>query len=166
MSTAFIKRKMPDMTGVPGRLIKCPAGIEFGPKGRQSPYDSLLKQLAAANDGQILQFDGGRAKPSVAVRASKLGMKVEFAQAGNLLYVRFAGWKPDSLQWKAAARAAILNSIETQPRNEIQIANSVRSQKWMSEMDAGTVGAILKQMEQDGLVISGRDGAWAAKDRN
>lgn len=153
--------KRPDFNGVPGKLVAAPEGLQFGPKGRHSPYDSLLQQLATAKS-QVLEFGDARAKASVYSRATKLGMKVEFAERGVALYVRFGGWKPDSEQWRKLARVAILEAIKTQPRMVIQVTNAVRA-TGLNDVDAGTIDAILKQMEQEGTVARQRDGSWALK---
>lgn len=155
-------RKAPDMTGVPGRIVDAPVDLVFGHKLRSSPYDALLQQLAEAGKGKALQFDDRRARAAIYSRSKKLGMQVEMAENGNALYVRFCGYAPDSPKWKAMARTAILDTVRTQARNDVQIAAAVRA-KGLNEIDAGTVGAILRQMEQEGLVARQRDGSWEAK---
>jgi hypothetical protein len=155
-------RKAPDFSGVAGKLVEAPTDLHFGARaGRGSPYDALLEQLAASK-GKVLEFGDTRARPSVYARAKKLGLRVLFAESGNTLYVKFGGWAPDSERWKALVRAAIREVVTTQPRNEIQIAVALRA-TGVNDVDAGTVGAILKQMEQSGDVQRQRDGSWAMK---
>lgn len=154
-------RKAPDFSGVAGKLVDVPAGLVFGVKTRVSPYDVLLQQLAASK-GKALEFGDLRARASVHVRAKKLGMRVLTAEQGNTLYVKFGGWMPSTDGWRAQVRAAINEVVRTQPRNEVQIAVAVRAQG-LNDVDAGIVGTILKQMEQEGAVQRQRDGSWAIK---
>jgi hypothetical protein len=153
--------RKPDFTGVAGRLVELPADVslQFGARGgRVSPYDALLEQLAAARD-KVLEFGDLRARASVMARSKKLGIKVLLAEHGPKLYVKFGGWLPESDRWKAEVRAGIRDTVTTQPRNEIQVAVALRA-KGLNDVDAGVVGAILKQMEQAGEVARGRDGSW------
>jgi hypothetical protein len=153
--------KRPNPNGIPGRLVDPPPGANFGAHGRGSPYDALLTQLSTAK-GKVLQFDSAGAKGSLYARARKLQMKLVFCEMGGKLYVKFDGWAPDSPAWKRLVRAAILDTVKAQPRNEIQVANELR-QRGVTDVDAGLVGAILKQMEQEGLVLRQRDGSWNAR---
>lgn len=165
MKTATKKptRQHPDFTGVPGKLVAVPTGLVFcDRKTRISPYDALLLELAVAPKGNVLQFSDLRARNSLSVRSRKLGMKILFAEQANTLYVQFAGWSPDSEKWKALVREGILDVIQTQPRSPIQIATALRA-KHINDVDAGLVDAILKQLEQSGEVLRGRDGSWSVK---
>ncbi|HVW08368.1 MAG TPA: hypothetical protein VHC90_07285, partial [Bryobacteraceae bacterium] len=79
------------LEGVAGVLVsEAPEGVLFGRLARQSPYDPLLEQLRTAGPGKFLKFDSLRARPSVAARAKKLGIKVLFGEQGETLWVTLA----------------------------------------------------------------------------
>jgi hypothetical protein len=81
----------PKFDGVIGALVtEAPDGVLFGQKLRQSPYDPLLKQLRDAGAGKFLRFESLRAKPSIAARAKKLGIRVLFGEQGDVLWVTLA----------------------------------------------------------------------------
>lgn len=156
------KGKKPDMSGVPGELVGMPAfELRWG-GGKISPYDGLLEKLAAAGPGQLLKFGDARAKTSLWSRSRKLGMKLMYAEHEGSMYVKFAGWAPDSERGKQIVRAKIMEVLQTNPRTEIQLAVELRKQG-LTDMDAATAGAILKQMEQLGQTSRKADGTWLAK---
>ena len=76
---------------------------------------------------------------------------------------RFVGWAPGTPRYKALVRVAIIDAISMQPRTEIQVAVAVHARGIDTEIDAATVGAILKRMEQEHAVVRQRDGSWAVK---
>ncbi len=78
--------------GVAGVVIESvPEDVVFGERKRKcSPYDPLLLQLQAAGPGKFLRFDDLRARPSLIVRAKKLGIRVLFGEKGEQLFVCLA----------------------------------------------------------------------------
>lgn len=150
-----------DFSGVPGELVDLPGGLTFS-KTKISRYDALLEQLAVAGAGRVLKFGALKARASVHVRAKKLGMQVLCAELDGCLYFKFAGWAPDSERAKQMVRAKILEVLGTNPRTEIQVAVELRKQG-LTDMDAATAGAVLKQMEQLGQTSRKSDGTWLVK---
>lgn len=151
----------PHLEGVPGKLTVAPSvALKWGARKGLSPYDALLEQLAAAKPGQVLAFEHPRAKPSVGARSRKLGLRVEMAELDGKLYVRFAGFAPDSDRYKKLLRDKLLAAVAEQERNEVQLAVELRKQPGMADVDAGTIHAVLCQMEQGKMVQRMRDGSW------
>jgi hypothetical protein len=80
------------LEGVPGELVDiAPADILFGERRlKTSPYDPLLLQLKNAGAGKFLKFGDLRCRPSLTVRAKKLGLKILFGEQGQTLWVTLA----------------------------------------------------------------------------
>jgi len=125
---------------------------------RGSPYDALLEQLAAAGPGKGLKFGDVKARASVTVRARKKGMRVSFAVAGDVLYVRFDGRVEDDVH--GGRRAAILTALRRGPANPITLAVILRA-NGDANLDGETVVVILAQMARTGEVVRGEGDRWA-----
>jgi hypothetical protein len=162
------KRGVPDTRGTPGVMLeRLPEDVVFGPKGRVSPYDSLLIKLRDASESPrspetpkpCLMFEGVKAQAAVAVRARKIGIRVSFAVLSGKLYVRFDGRISDDD--KSKRRAAILAVLAKSPgpMKYIAITNQLRA-AGDELLEAGLVDAILVQLMKAGEVIRVEGGAW------
>jgi hypothetical protein len=154
------KRKAPDMTGVAGELVSI-EGMElsFGRGQRKvSPYDALLDQLVAAGKGQALRFGDRKARTAVGARAKKKGLRVSFAEAGSVLYVRLDGRTEDDMH--EYRRQRILSALMLGPTTSIKLAATLR-EKGDAAADAQTVDAICGQMARRGEIVKQDGDRWA-----
>ena len=154
------KGRVPDVKGVPGKVIQLPAGLTFGSRARQSPYDPLLREVETAAPGSGLEFGDPRARASVIIRAKKLGLKVEFAEQDGKLYVRLAA----AQDTRTARHDAILALLRLGPSTPIKIASVLR-EKGDTVADGQIVVAALGQMERNNLVIKLTGAEWGLNPR-
>ena len=157
------KGQAPDFTPTKGALVSMPAAeLHWGKtSGRASTYDALLEQLVAAKDAKtVLCFETTKPRPNIGARAKKLGIRVEMAEHGGKLYVRYMGLAPDSERWKRKLSEEIIDIAQVQPRTPIQMAVEMRKRGF--EIEAGSIDARCKQMENSGLMHRKSDGSWEA----
>lgn len=163
-------RKHPDFSGVAGEFVTATdpgvALLHWGNQRRISPYDALLEDLARRTEAArvaigtpepVLRFCNARARTSLGVRARKLGLIVEFALSGTLLYVRHKARVSDKA--REERRGAILRHIKLGPMNAIALAGRLR-QDGDNTVNAGDVEVILEQLTKTGAVVRQESGDY------
>jgi hypothetical protein len=179
-------RKRPDFTGVPGQIVLSsdPAaqGLQFGLGGRISPYDEMLRELAArmqeyhaaleANATSkpaklvdpipipYLRFPNLKPKHAVAMRARKLGIKISFAVKDDQLWIRCNG--SEASDTRARREKAILACLTTGPRSAIAVAAYLR-ERGDELIDGPIAEGILLMLLKRGQVIRQEGNSFALK---
>lgn len=166
---------MPRFDGVPGQIVAGDSldGISFSAsKHRVSPYDALLDDLLAETRKAIgegkpmpaLRFGDVRAKVSVRARAKKKEFKLEFADAGGVLYVRMNVRALPAVSEPAAESgfdAQLLGVLKASgPLNHYRLAVKMREQGNKS-VDAPMCDAACHRLAKKGVLVKREDGTFA-----
>lgn len=152
-------RKKPDFSGVPGEIVNASnLPLEWGTRIKRSPYDPLLRQLQAAPPGSALKFGAVKAWGTVSLRARKLGIKIEQAIDGDVLYVRISQAPPDPNAERDRRHEAVRKALSKAPGNPIQIAALARQQSNI-DLSGPQAEVILMQLSRAGEAEL-KDGRW------
>lgn len=158
------KKRTVDFSGVKGEFVvdDAPAGVLFGTKKRMSPYDALLMRLRDAGRGHLV-FDDVKARVSVAVRAKKLGIGVEFGEpdegalSGKLLVRLTVSGTPEKVAERRDAMVRVLKNHHGM--TDQQATNALRNETGEQRLNLQDVQLILAKLQRDGVVVCVA-GAW------
>lgn len=152
------KGTKPDLSGVPGEIVsldKLPV-LDFARKARRSPYDALLEKLLDAPKNSALKFGEAKARISIAVRARKKGLKIEFAESGGALYVRVVGFTDDQPNAKDAMH--VLRAMAAGFAAPVTISDHIV--KAGVDLGPSRVLEVLQRLEAAGSVRKAADCTW------
>ena len=130
--------------------------LVFVPSLQKGKWRDLLNNLAS-RQGAVLRV-GAKDLPGVKTSAKKLGLKLEFAKQGEVVYVKVAGTRP--LDPKEIRRRNILEALKDAPRDAGQITQYLRSMKGDNVTDATMCDCVLMQLSKAGIVEMGKDKKW------
>lgn len=162
------------LAGTPGELCELPDGLDFSKGGRQSPYDSLLKQLAEATqkwfkDGQQearpgLKFNSPAARASIYARAKKKSMRVQLAEHSGFLYVMMDTADLAEEEKKLAGRKGrVYNALMSGPKSSSEIVNFLKKDD--PALTEDLVLGLLGNLQRDGDVIKQDGDRWIRNPR-